>query len=141
MESDGTLDEGTLERLREVLIKHPIRLGVLFGSQATETAGDHSDVDIAVQFESSVEDHFRAQLVLGADLALELGTDDLDVVDLDTVRPAVGYAALTEGKLLVGDTNRIEELAAKFDRERERPTRRERRERFDGALERLEELG
>lgn len=140
MDSDGTFDKRALKRLREVLKEHPVRLGVLFGSQATGTAGDHSDIDVAVEFEPSVENRFQAQLDLGASLALELGTDDIDVVDLDTIRPAVGYAALAEGRLLVGDTERIEELAAQFDHERERPTRRERRERFDGALERLEEL-
>ncbi len=140
MDSDGTLDERALERLRVVLREHPIRLGVLFGSQATGTAGHHSDVDVAVEFEPTVEDRFRAHLDLGTALALELGTDDVDVVDLETVRPAIGYAALAEGRLLVGDADRLEELASQFDQERERPTRRDRRERFDGALERLEEL-
>jgi len=140
MEPDGTLDEGTLEALREVLRAHPVRLGVLFGSQASGEASDHSDIDIAVEFEPSVEDSFRTRLTLGVALTRALGTDDVDVVDLDTVRPAVGYSALVDGRLLVGDTERAEELKTQFDRERDPPTRQERRERFDDALERLEEL-
>ena len=140
MEPDGTLDRRTLDRLQEVLGKHPIRLGVLFGSQATGTAGSHSDIDVAVEFLSSVEDRFKAQLELGVDLTRALGTDDVDVVDLQTVRPAVGYSALTNGTVLVGDTERVEELVTQFDSERERSTSTERRERFDDALGRLKEL-
>ena len=62
------------------------------------------------------------------------------MVDLADVRPAVGYSALEQGRLLVGDPVRAEKLTAEFDSERERTTDRDRRERFDAALERLEEL-
>lgn len=140
MESDGTLDRRTLDCLQEVLNEHPIRLGVLFGSQATGAAESHSDIDVAVEFLPSVEDQFKAQLELGVDLSYALGTDDIDVVDLQTVRPAVGYSALTSGAVLVGDSERVEELVAQFDSERERSTSTERRERFDDALDRLKEL-
>lgn len=140
MEPVGTLDRRTIDRLQEVLDQHPIRLGVLFGSQATGEAGSHSDIDVAVEFLPSVEDQFKAQLRLGVDLTDVLGTDDVDVVDLQTVPPAVGYSALAHGTVLVGDSERAEELLAQFDRERERSTSTERRERFDDALGRLEEL-
>lgn len=140
MESDGTLDRRTLDRLKEVLNEHPIRLGVLFGSQATGAAESHSDIDVAVEFLPSVEDQFKAQLELGVDLSCALGTDDIDVVDLQTVRPAVGYSALRSGIVIVGDSERVEELIAQFDSERERSTSTERRERFDDALGRLKEL-
>lgn len=140
MKPDGTLDRRTRDRLEKVLDEHPIRLGVLFGSQATGAAGSHSDVDVAVEFLPSVEDQFKAQLALGVDLTSALGTDDVDVVDLQTVRPAVGYSALSGGTVLVGDAERVEELLAQFDSERDRSTSRERRERFDDALGRLKEL-
>ena len=140
MKPDGTLDRRSVDRLQEVLDQHPIRLGVLFGSQATGEAESHSDIDVAVEFLPSVEDQFKAQLALGVDLTGALGTDDLDVIDLQTVRPAVGYSALSHGTVLVGDSKRAEELLAQFNRERERSTSTERRERFDDALGRLEEL-
>ena len=93
MESSGERDEPATT-VREVLEAQAVRLGVLFGSRARGTAGTHSDVDIAVEFDESVDDRFRARLTLGADLARALSTDDVDVVDLDDVRPAVGYSAL-----------------------------------------------
>ncbi len=140
MDPDGTLDRRTLDRLEAVLSEHPIRIGVLFGSQATGTAGSHSDIDVAVEFLQSVDDQFKARLALGVDLTRALGTDDIDVVDLQTVPPAVGYAALTSGTVLVGDSERVDELVAQFDSERDRPTSTERRERFDDALSRLKEI-
>jgi len=140
MDSEGTLDRRTLDRLQEVLTEHPIRLGVLFGSQATGAAGSHSDIDVAGEFQPSVDDQFKAQLELGVDLTCALGTDDVDVIDLQSVRPAVGYSALTRGTVLVGDSERAEALVAQFDRERDRSTSTERRERFDDALGRLKEL-
>ena len=140
MEPDGTLDRRTLDRLQEVLGEHPIRLGVLFGSQATGAAGSHSDIDVAVEFLPSVENRFKAQLKVGVDLTRALGTDDVDVVDLQSVPPAVGYSALTTGTVLVGNAERVEELVGQFDSEREHSTSTERRERFDDALGRLKEL-
>lgn len=140
MGQDGEKDDHVTRAVREVLADHPVRLGVLFGSQASGTARAHSDVDVAVEFESSVEDRFRARLALGVALTRALGTDDVDVVDLNDVRPAVGYSALDDGQLLVGDPGRVESLARQFDRERERTTGEERRKRFDDALDRLEEL-
>jgi len=140
MDADGTRDRRTLDRLQEVLTEHPIRLGVLFGSQATGAAGHHSDIDVAVEFLPSVEDQFKAQLELGVDLTRALGSDDVDVIDLLTVRPAVGYSALNTGTVLVGDSERADDLRAQFERKRDRSTSTERRERFDDALGRLKEL-
>jgi len=140
MTSDGTLSEQTLDRIRAVLRDYPVRLGVLFGSQATGSAGDHSDIDIAVEFMSSVEDPFQAQLELGVALTRILGTDDVDIVDLETIQPAVGYSALTNGRLLVGEQDQLDERIKLFDRAREQSTSAERRERFDDALGRLTEL-
>ena len=140
MSRDGEKDDPMIATVREVLADHPVRLGVLFGSRARGTGGTHSDVDVAVEFAPSVEDRFGARLALGVALARALSTDDVDIVDLDDVRPVVGYSALDEGQLLVGDPERIESLRRQFDRERERITPEERRERFDDALDRLEEL-
>jgi len=140
MGPDNTLDTRTVDRLRAVLSEHPLTLGVLFGSQATGTAGAHSDIDVAVEFLPSVDDPFKARLKLGVDLTCALGTDDIDVVDLQRVQPAVGYSALTTGTVLVGDTERVEKLVAQFDSEREYSTSTERRDRFDDALDRIEEI-
>jgi len=138
------MDDADADRVaatvRRVLESRPVRLGVLFGSYARGTAGSHSDVDVAVVFDSSVDDPFNERLGLGVELSLALGTDNVDVVDLADVRPAVGYSALEHGRLLVGDLGHATELKARFDRDRTPSTRRSRRDRFDDTLARLEEL-
>ena len=138
---NGGLDDDALDAVRGVLAGKPVRLGVLFGSQATGTAGSHSDVDIAVEFDPIVVDdeRYRHRLSLVVDLSQALGTDDLDLVDLDTVRPAVGLSALQDATLLVGDHERREQLVLEFERQAETPTADQRRDRFDAALDRLEE--
>jgi predicted nucleotidyltransferase len=122
--------------------QYPIQLAVLFGSQARGTAATVSDVDIAVAFEDalSAAERLEARIKLTTALAKALGTDDIDVADLDSVRPAVGAHALGTGTRLVGDRTLLEEYADRYERELERDeeTHAERMRRFDALLERLE---
>jgi predicted nucleotidyltransferase len=140
MTLDG-LDETVADAVRDVLADQPVRLGVLFGSRASGTASSHSDVDIAVEFESDVTDtdRYRARLSLIVSLSQALDTDDLDLIDLETVRPTVGRSALEDCLVLVGDTDRVDDLLAAFERRAEPPTADQRRARFDAALEGVEE--
>ena len=73
------------------------------------------------------------------DLSQALGTDDLDLVDLETVRPEVGLSALQDSLVLVGDDVRVDSLISQLERQAEIPTADQRRDRFDAALDRLEE--
>ncbi|MFC7041708.1 type VII toxin-antitoxin system MntA family adenylyltransferase antitoxin [Halonotius sp. GCM10025705] len=140
MALDG-FDEAITDAIRDVLVDQPIRLGVLFGSQASGTAGSHSDIDIAVEFESDVadDDRYRTRLSLIVALSQTLRTDDLDIVDLETVRPEVGLSALEDCIVLVGDADRVDDLLAQFERRVEPSTADQRRARFDAALEGVEE--
>lgn len=142
MDPDGKgLDDVDLEAVRAVLGDHPVRLGVLFGSRLRGTSGAHSDVDVAVEFDASLSggDRFHARIALIVALTRALGTDDVDVVDLDGVRPEIGRSALAHGLVLVGDEDRADDLSTRFERRANRPTRAERRARFDDALARMEE--
>jgi predicted nucleotidyltransferase len=122
--------------------QYPVRLAVLFGSQVRGTATSKSDVDIAVAFEDalSAAERLEARIELTTALAKALGTDDIDVTDLDSVRPAVGSHALETGTRLVGDRTLLEEYADRYKRELEKDeqTHAERMRRFDALLERLE---
>jgi len=135
-----TNDDYPADRIRDVLEEYPVRLGVLFGSKARGTDGPHSDVDIAIEFDRSLsaERRRRARLEVLVDLTRVLGTDDVDVTDLDGVAPDVGAAALEEGVVLVGSDNRAETLRARFESDRSRETHEERLERFDHLLAEME---
>lgn len=130
-----------LATVRCVLRRHPIRTGVLFGSHVRGTNHDSSDVDVAVEFDPAVSDDERRQsrLDLIVDLSRTLGIDDVDVTDLDTIRPDIGASALEHGIVLVGDDERIRELRVDFARRMTERTHEERMERFDDALDSLEE--
>ena len=98
------------DRDRRVLEEYPIRLAVLFGSQAEGTAIQQSDVDIAVAFDEELSPTQRLdeRIELTTELMTSLGTDAVDVADLETIRPAVGRSALENGEVLVGDRATLE---------------------------------
>lgn len=136
---DGT--EFDAESVRDVLERHPVCLGVLFGSHARGTGGVHSDVDVAVEFDRSlsIDDRRRARLELIVDLTRALGTDDVDVADLDGIRPEVGASALEDGVVVVGSPERAAALRERFEERAPNRTRTERLDRFDELLAEMED--
>jgi predicted nucleotidyltransferase len=130
------------DRVARVIREYPVRLAVLFGSYARGTATTDSDVDVAVAFEEdcSPSERLDRRIDLTTDLVAFLGTNDVDVTDLDSVRPDVGSSALQHGTLLVGGREVLEEYLERFERERRSTddTHEERMDRFDSLLERLE---
>lgn len=133
----GEFDPATLRRL---LREHPVHVGVLFGSQVRGSQTAESDVDIAVEFDDtlSTDDRHRARIDLIVDVQETLGVDDVDVVDLEGVRPAVGASALQTGVVLVGDEKRVERLREGFESRTTSRSHDERMREFDDIIERLE---
>jgi predicted nucleotidyltransferase len=133
---DTSLD---LDALQAVLREHPIRLAILFGSHATETTHATSDIDIAVEFDDhrpSDRNYNDVFLGLSADLSDALETDDVDLVDLHAVSPALTAAIFENGVLLVGEQEHATELRCQIlaaESESQSP-----RERLDAALDRID---
>ncbi|MEF8891714.1 MAG: nucleotidyltransferase domain-containing protein [Haloferacaceae archaeon] len=128
-----TDDEPLVEQVRSVLADHPVTLGFLFGSRARGDADAGSDVDVAVVFDDSGSGESGRRLRLGVDLALALGTDDVDVVDLRSAPPALVRTVFRDGERIVGSESDAERLHERLldgaDEESRRPA-----ERFDDAL-------
>jgi predicted nucleotidyltransferase len=132
------LDDGEIEEtIRSVLAAHPVSVGYVFGSIARGEAHRHSDVDVAVAFEQNAEGSAGERVLsLGADLALELGTDDVDVIDLRRTSPKIAHSVLSHGVRLVGTVEAERELEAELpqpDRDELSPAKR-----FDDALDAIE---
>lgn len=132
----GRDDRRIRETVAATLAEHPVSVGFLFGSRARGEAHDRSDVDVAVVFEDTdpgESGHVDARLTLGADLALALGTGDVELIDLHTASQPLVRAVLRDGDRLVGtddDVRRLREtLLDDADRGPRSPA-----ERFDDAL-------
>lgn len=141
-----TSDDGGCETVdptvvRRVLREHPIRIGILFGSHVRGTETTESDVDVAVEFEDSLsdEERHRARIDLIVDLMEAIGVNDVDVTDLEDVRPAIGAAALRTGVALVGEEARIDRLREEFASQTIDRSHEQRMREFDELLDRLEE--
>lgn len=129
------------ERVTEVLEQHPIRLGVLFGSHARAESGPHSDIDVAVEFDQNLDEEARRQSLLDVitDISQALQTDDIDVTDLDGIRPEVGVSALADGVLLVGSPHRRRQRLEAYRKQSPNRSREEILNQFDELLSRIEE--
>ena len=131
-----------LERLTRVLERHPVRLAVLFGSTVHGTATDQSDIDIAVAFESDLgpDERLEQHISLIVSLTDALGTDAIDVADLEAIHPGVGLAALENGYVIIENPTLREHLKEDYENSypEEEETHEERMRRFDSLLSRLE---
>jgi predicted nucleotidyltransferase len=108
-----------IEGIREMLAEYPLRCGLLYGSHARGTPTTDSDVDVAVAFEEGLSstEQMTHRSRLTADLMSTLGTNDVDVADLDAIRPAIGASALRTGRLLLGDPATVERYLERFENE------------------------
>lgn len=112
----GPPEDLDLDALREAIGEYPLSLAVLFGSHATDTVHPLSDLDVAVAFEDDVARERKLRLLDELTVAIQRATaiEAVDIVDLDTVGPAVGYAVLRDGILLRGDPDDALEREAAF---------------------------
>lgn len=135
---------GDLDRkaIREVVERHPVELAVLFGSHARGQSSRESDIDIAAAFDETVDrdDRLSARIDLIVDLSARLGTDDIDVADVASIKPTVGEHAMRTGTLLVGDEASRQEYLERFQDERPSSpaSHEERMERLQSIVDRLE---
>lgn len=126
------------EAIDTVLADHPVRLAVLFGSAVTGRTHPHSDIDIAVEFDRTVDDVGTARLSLATDLAIALGTDDIDLAIIPDLEPGVGHEVTTEGQLLRGSSDRLDRHRKRFERTLDARDDPSPRERFDTVLDRID---
>jgi uncharacterized protein len=95
------MDDGTIEtmsvaqRLRELLeTEDEVVMAVLFGSWARGTAGDRSDIDVAVRVRGELDPALlhRLERALGR---------TLDLVDADAAPPQLRFEIARDGVMLV----------------------------------------
>ena len=133
MESPDSGDNSIRDIVAETLRDHPVSIAYLFGSLARGEAHEQSDIDVAVAFEDDSSGRLATRLALGADLALALGTDDVDVVDIETAPTSLVRTIFRDGDRLVGSETEAHRLRAAIVEGTEEDLRSP-AERFDDAL-------
>ncbi len=133
MESPNSDDRQIREIVAKTLRDHPISVGFLFGSFARDEAHEQSDIDVAVVFEDEPSNRLAARLALGADLALAVGTDDVDILDLRAAPASLVRTVFREGDRLVGTEPEARRLRSTL-LEGKQDDPRSPAERFDDAL-------
>lgn len=97
------------EKIAEIMEKHGVILGYLFGSQARGTAGSLSDIDIAVVFSFGMSDKEQAGEIenIRGEIQHEFKTNYADIINLSqNNNPALRYGIIFGGKaILVNDAN------------------------------------
>lgn len=134
-------DQPIRDTVAETLAAHPVEVGFLFGSQARGEAHDRSDVDVAVTFEETAPgepSHIDTRLALGADLALALGTDDIDVIDLRSASQSLVQAVFRDGERLVGTDTDVRRLRDAVLEQKDSDARSP-AERFDESLSAIDD--
>jgi predicted nucleotidyltransferase len=132
MPTDADVD---IQALRSVLHSHPVRVAVLFGSSATGSTDGRSDVDIAIEFDGSVENTVATYMAILTDISIALDRNDIDLSLVRDLDPRVGHEAFDHGILLCGSEERARTLRDQFEAERpETPSTETLRDRFDDAL-------
>lgn len=85
---------------RPILKRHGIAMAYLFGSHARGSAGAMSDIDIAVLTQDGVRfDRIENQLF--HNLAIELKTDNIDLVNIRTASPLLAHRAVIRGAAIL----------------------------------------
>ncbi|QSW98220.1 type VII toxin-antitoxin system MntA family adenylyltransferase antitoxin [Haloterrigena alkaliphila] len=111
--SDEVRTHINLEGFRSVFDEADVRYAVLFGSYATGSESQTSDLDVGVRFadECSRRERFRRRNRIDSELQ-SYADPFVDVSDLEALPDTVALTALRDGRLLYGD------LAAKAADER-----------------------
>ena len=89
------------DKLRPILEKHQVALAYLFGSAAREEHGPHSDVDIAVVFDTDVseQEDFDRRMKLAGEISRILRVPDADVINIKRATgPLIKYHAIFAGE-------------------------------------------
>lgn len=115
---EPSTDDIRLSDMREYLARTPVVFAVLFGSRARGTAGESSDVDVAVRFPEGMDDYERFQARNRVDAALQAYAEGVvDVSDIDSLPTPVAHAALRDGIVLAGDEQAVETYRTQVERE------------------------
>lgn len=90
-------------RLEGQFKEKKVKLAYLFGSSVSGRTGPMSDIDIAVLFYNEVEDILSKTLELSGEVKEILGTEKIDLGNLDRDNLSFCYNVIKTGKCIFGE--------------------------------------
>lgn len=96
-----TFGEKTI--IAEIMGRHKVAVGYVFGSAVRGTRGPHSDIDVAVLFDDALaqKEQGKEKMALAHEIAEACRTESADVINLATASdPLVKYTAVFSGTLV-----------------------------------------
>ncbi|RRJ33101.1 type VII toxin-antitoxin system MntA family adenylyltransferase antitoxin [Halocatena pleomorpha] len=130
-------DDIDIGGMRDYLARTDIDFALLFGSAARGRASDSSDVDVALRFPRSLDDHERFRRRNRIDAELQQYADTfVDVSDIDTLPIAVASAAVRNGRLIVGTEDAVTQYRKRVTRQYE-ATEKERKQERKAFIDRI----
>jgi predicted nucleotidyltransferase len=138
---DVSIEGLDIEAILDVLSAFDVSVALLYGSYARDEKTPSSDIDIAIDFESSHTSQERTQirLQLIERLSSTLGTNEIDVIPLDQAPTELRSEILQDGVLLTGERKHLERYEGAFT-DSGQTTHEERMQKFDSILTDLEQL-
>ncbi|HHW45078.1 nucleotidyltransferase domain-containing protein [Desulfofundulus thermobenzoicus] len=95
------LPQNRLKKLQDYLSGQKDIVAVyLFGSFGTGYQHNYSDIDLGIVFSPQSLPDLNRELTLEADIALILGRDDIDLVNLNRAALALRYRAVSQGVII-----------------------------------------
>ena len=98
------MNQDQKKQIADIMEKHGVVVGYLFGSAQKGTMGPHSDIDVAVFFDENKvpEDRqFDVKLTISSEIASVFHVNDADVIVLNTiVDPLIKYISIFDGELI-----------------------------------------
>ena len=92
------------KQIADIMEKHGVLVGYLFGSAQKGTMGPHSDIDTAVFFDEKKvpkEKQFDAKMEISGEIARAFPVPDSDVINLNQVQnPVLRYDAVVQGEVI-----------------------------------------
>ncbi|TSC83860.1 MAG: DNA polymerase beta domain-containing protein [Parcubacteria group bacterium Gr01-1014_17] len=98
------MNEMDKKKIADIMEKHDIIVGYLFGSAARGQMGYNSDIDVAVLFDENKvprEKQYDKKLAISHEIAQGFSVRDADVINLnETTNPVLRYEAVLEGEVI-----------------------------------------
>lgn len=98
------MTEADKKKIAEIMEKHGVIVGYLFGSATRGTMGPHSDIDVAVLFDDKEvppEKQFDEKFKISDEITDVFEVEQTDVINLlTTTDPLIKYIAVFSGELI-----------------------------------------